>query len=95
MSVKNDVWERDNHCCIFCGCSYGAMPNAHYISRANGGLGIAQNVVTACTSLTEDNCHYLFDNGPKEVRERMREQAKMYLKSKYPDWDETKLIYKK
>ena len=95
MSVKKEVWERDNHCCIFCGNSYGAMPNAHYISRANGGLGIAQNIVTACASLTKSNCHYLLDNGPKEDREIMREQAKMYLKSKYPDWDESKLTYRK
>ncbi len=37
--VKKKVWERDNHCCIICGSPY-AMPNAHYIARSQGGLGI-------------------------------------------------------
>lgn len=35
QKVKKKVWERDNHCCIICGSPY-AMPNAHYISRAQG-----------------------------------------------------------
>lgn len=30
-----------------CGSSY-AMPNAHYIARAQGGLGIEENIVTLC-----------------------------------------------
>lgn len=33
QKVKKKVWERDNHRCIICGSPY-AMPNAHYISRA-------------------------------------------------------------
>ena len=60
--VKNKVWERDNHCCILCG-NPNAMPNAHYISRANGGLGIEQNIVTLC-----QNCHNKYDNGDKDTR---------------------------
>ena len=42
--VKRRVWERDGHQCVLCGSIY-AMPNAHYISRAQGGLGIEENAV--------------------------------------------------
>ena len=93
--VKKEVWERDGGRCIFCDGCYNVMPNAHFISRANGGLGIPENILTACTRLTKSDCHYRFDSGPEDVRESMREQAREYLKSIYPDWDESKLYYKK
>ena len=51
--VKQKVWERDNHRCVICG-NPQAMPNAHYISRAQGGLGIAQNIVTLCITLSQN-----------------------------------------
>lgn len=86
-NVKEAVWERDNHCCILCGSIY-AMPNAHYIPRSHGGLGIAENVVTLCFT-----CHNMYDNGTG--RKRIAEQIKAYLKSKHPGWDEQKLYYKK
>ena len=35
-------------------------PNMHYISRAQGGLGIEENVVTGC-----QECHHEYDNGAK------------------------------
>ena len=54
--VKAIVWERDNKCCIICG-KLGS-PNSHYISRAKGGLGIEQNIVTMCI-----HCHNAYDNG--------------------------------
>lgn len=85
--TKEIVWERDNHCCIVCGSPYG-MPNAHYISRAHGGLGIEQNIVTLCQT-----CHDRYDNGDK--REEYGTWIRAYLKSKYPDWDEEKLYYQK
>ena len=34
-----------------------------------------------------------FDQTAK--RDHMKEYIKWYLKMKYPDWDETKLVYKK
>ena len=58
------------------------------IPRSQGGLGIEQNIVTLC-----DSCHMAFDQSPK--RKSLREYIRRYLKMKYPDWDETKLIYKK
>lgn len=85
--VKNEVWERDNHRCIFCGSSQ-AMPNLHVISRAYGGLGIPENIVTGCM-----DCHRLMDQSTR--RKEMLKIAKNYLKNIYPDWDESKLKYKK
>ena len=54
----------------------------------DGGLGIEENIVTLC-----DSCHMAFDQSPK--RKSLREYIRRYLKMKYPDWDETKLVYKK
>lgn len=85
--TKAIVWERDGHRCIFCGTG-AAMPNAHYISRAKGGLGIEQNIVTACMS-----CHYAMDNTTE--RPYFLKTAKQYLSAKYQGWDEENLIYKK
>lgn len=85
--VKDKVWERDGHCCIICG-SPEAMPNAHFIPRSRGGLGIAQNIVTLCI-----NCHFAYDNGGK--RRDYGAFIEGYLRSHYDDWDKEKLIYKK
>lgn len=80
---------------MVCGNSYNVMPNAHYISRAKGGLGIEENVVTLCTGLTENRCHDRYDNGTKEEHEEIGRKIRAYLMSKYSDWDESKLIYTK
>ena len=85
--VKEIVWERDHHECILCGSNFAA-PNAHYIARSHGGMGIEENIVTLCL-----NCHNKYDNS--ELRPVYRKEIRRYLKSKYPDWDESKLIYRK
>ena len=85
--VKREVWERDGGCCVLCGSPYAA-PNAHYIPRSQGGLGIAENVVTLCFK-----CHNRYDHTIE--RKAIRERIRAYLKSKYPEWDESKLYYKK
>lgn len=88
QKVKQTVWERDNHCCIVCGNPY-AMPNAHYISRAHGGLGIEQNIVTLC-----QNCHFAYDNSAQ--RPYLKKYIKEYLQKVYgEEWKEENLIYKK
>ena len=89
QSVKLKVWERDNQKCIFCS-SINSFPNMHYISRAKGGLGIEQNILTGCM-----DCHRLFDFGSAKQRIDMKWKVKEYLKSKYEDWNEEKLIYRK
>lgn len=87
LSVKLEVWERDNHSCIICGCNQG-QPNAHYIARSHGGLGIPQNIVTLCFK-----CHNDYDNG--KCYEKYKSIIQAYLKSKYDDWNEKDLIYNK
>ncbi len=85
--VKDAVWERDGHCCIICG-SPQAMPNAHFIPRSQGGLGVEENIVTLCLQ-----CHFEYDNGGK--RKEHGAFIEGYLRSLYIDWDKSKLIYKK
>ena len=66
---------------------YG-LPNAHFISRSHGGLGIEKNIVTLCP-----RCHRRYDQ--TDEREDIRMELREYLKSKYPDWVESDLIYRK
>lgn len=86
LKVKQIVWERDG-CCIICG-DRNAMPNAHYISRAKGGLGVEKNIVTLCF-----DCHRAYDQS--ENRKACKNIIKNYLKEQYLDWNEDDLVYKK
>lgn len=84
--VKEKVWERDG-CCVYCGSPFG-IPNAHYIARSHGGLGLEENILTLCP-----DCHRAYDQSTK--RKDMKEFFRDYLKSKYPEWDEQKIIYRR
>lgn len=84
--VKVDVSERDGGRCIICGRP--GSPEAHFVSRAHGGLGIAQNIVTLCR-----RCHRDYDQGPR--REAYGEAIADYLRSHYPDWDPVDLVYRR
>ena len=94
-SVKQKVFERDHGCCVVCGNRLNVMPNAHYISRAQGGLGIEKNIVTLCTEFTDNKCHRKYDFGTAEEKEEIREKIKQYLENIYDDWNEEDLVYKK
>ena len=87
LKVKKIVWARDNECCCICGSPY-AMPNAHYLPRSKSGLGIEKNVVTLCFM-----CHHKYDQTTEH--EQYKEFIKNYLMSKYADWSEADLVYKK
>lgn len=91
--VKNEVWERDGGQCVLCGCSTAA-PNAHYISRQNGGMGIPENIVTLCTGFG-NGCHHRYDNGAKGERQAIKKRLAAYLMECYPEWNEEDLIYRK
>ena len=97
QKVKLAVAARDSidgwPCCIKCGrpapCyNSTAFSNAHFISRAQGGLGIEENILTLCPE-----CHMEYDQHGD--REEIKQFFREYLMSKYPDWDESKLIYRK
>ena len=84
--VKRKVSERDCGRCVLCGRT--GEPNAHFIARSQGGLGIEENILTLCWK-----CHQDYDNSP--MRRVIREELRAYLMGKYPDWDEKKLYYRK
>lgn len=86
QEVKKRVYERDKGRCVVCGAQ--GNPDAHYISRAHGGLGIEQNIVTLCR-----RCHHNYDQTIN--REGYGVIIAAYLRSQYPDWDPVDLIYKK
>lgn len=91
-AVKDAVFVRDEGRCVWCG-RQGAyvFPEAHYISRKKGGLGIEENILTLCRY----TCHKQYDHGDRDTREKMRYRFREYLKAKYPEWDEKNLIYTK
>ena len=95
QNIKRAVWERDRGRCVVCGCCRNVMPNAHFIPRSKGGLGIEENIVTLCTNLTDNQCHYKFDFGTRQEREEIEEKIERYLKSKYLGWNREKLIFRK
>lgn len=84
--VRDIVLERDKHC-IFCGTTYG-LTFAHYISRANGGLGIEQNLACVCM-----DCHRKLDQSTE--RKAMLEVFERYLKRQYENWNVNDLKYRK
>lgn len=93
--AKEAISERDSidgwPCCVWCGLAAPAplvWSNAHYISRAQLGMGIPENGLTLCPE-----CHRRYDHGTQ--RQEMRAFFRAYLKSKYPDWNEDELIYRK
>lgn len=97
LAVKWEVAERDSvdnwPCCVYCGRpaptdSPTAYSCAHYISRSQGGLGIARNILTLCP-----DCHRDYD--ATDHRGGMRLYFKFYLKTHYRGWREEQLVYKK
>ena len=87
--VKKIVAERDKGICIFCG--QAGLPEAHYIRRSHGGLGIEQNIVTLCRI-----CHRNYDSpSNKELSEMIGRSIENHLKSHYPNWNKEDLIYRK
>lgn len=86
--TKKIIYERDDGLCVF--CKRVGLPEAHYIPRSKGGLGIEQNVVTLCRA-----CHTRFDQGSIDDRKLIGEKIREHLKEHYPDWNEEDLVYKK
>jgi 5-methylcytosine-specific restriction endonuclease McrA len=92
LKVKQEVGERDNYTCIISGKP--GIPDAHFIPRSLGGMGIPQNVVTLAPDI-----HRLYDNGSVRngnLREQIKSQIRDYLQNYYGDeWKEEDLYYDK
>ncbi len=84
--VRDAVEDRDGGLCILCGRV--GQPNAHYIPRSHGGLGIEQNIVTLCLE-----CHDRYDQSAERVA--IGDQIAGYLADHYDGWNEQDLYYKK
>jgi 5-methylcytosine-specific restriction endonuclease McrA len=84
--VKERVLGRDGGLCVYCGKP--GNPEAHYVPRSQGGLGIEQNILTLCR-----DCHREFDQSID--RPEMAAYFERYLRSKYPGWDDIQLTYQK
>lgn len=84
--TRKVVIERDK-CCVICG-SHQILTIAHYISRANGGKGIKENLVLLCMT-----CHMKLDQSSE--RKKLLQIVKNHLQSNYGDFDESSLKYKK
>ena len=91
QSVRETVLQRDmidyTPCCIFCHQRHNPTI-AHYVSRANGGLGIPQNLACVCME-----CHRKLDQSTQ--RKDMLEIFKRHLIRHYEDWNEDDLKYRK
>lgn len=89
QKTKQTVYERDGGKCVLCGrWAVVGWACAHYIARSHGGLGIEENILTLCPE-----CHRRYDNTAD--RTAIRETLRAYLSNIYPDWNESKLIYRK
>ena len=88
--VKEAVWYRDGGKCIFCHKKVSMFyANAHFIPRSAGGLGIPENIFTAC-----ENCHREQDNGLNS--KLLTDKAENYLRGIYgQNWNIKRLIYYK
>lgn len=72
------IGERDRYQCVFCGSTY-QLTQAHYISRAQGGLGIPENLAIVCM-----DCHYKMDHTTD--RQEFLQRFRDYLDSHYPNF---------
>ena len=88
QKVKQKVYERDEGLCVICGRP--GLPEAHYIPRSQGGLGIEENIVTLCRS-----CHNDYDQGGRVAREVLGRKIRDYLRKHYDNWCEYELKYDK
>lgn len=84
---REEVHNRDGRRCVYCGRTDKPIELAHFISRARGGKGIPQNLLSLCI-----DCHQKFDG---VYRQKMREYLESYLISAYSGWSEEEITYRK
>ena len=97
---KQKIANRDYGQCIFCNMGIPAegatwldlqvKDYMHFIPKSALGLGVERNGAIGCRYH-----HSILDNGNKGLRRQLLDRFEEYLKSRYPDWDKTKLTYSK
>ena len=100
QKTKKRIRERDEGKCIFCEMGYFNECKSdlllfttdimHFIPKSQLGMGVEENGAVGCRYH-----HTLLDNGNKGLRSDMLQRFEQYLRGIYPEWDKTKLIYKK
>ena len=87
--VKRRVWSRDHERCIFCR-RWVTWHNAcaHVVNRSQGGLGVDENIITACPI-----CHNEMDNGKDSAS--YRNAAIRYMQELYEGWTRESVTFKK
>lgn len=84
--VREEVYARDKGC-IICN-STSNLTIAHFISRAQSGMGIRENLVALCIL-----CHHEMDNGKNSLE--IKEKVRQYLEKFYPNFTDEMRIYNK
>ena len=84
--VREEVYTRDKGC-IICGSIHN-LTIAHFISRAQSGRGLKENLVTLCIL-----CHHEMDNGKNSLE--IKAKVKKYLNDLYPDFTDEMRTYDK
>ena len=84
--VREEVYARDKGC-IICGSAHN-LTIAHYVSRAQSGMGTKENLVTLCIL-----CHHEMDNGKNSLE--IKAKVKKYLNDLYPDFTDEMRTYDK
>ncbi len=91
--TRERVYSRDGCECVLCRLMLDChnshnLQCAHFIGRAQSGLGIEENLVTLC-----ENHHRDYDQSAR--RTEYREIIEKYLADKYPGWYAKRLVYDK
>lgn len=84
---RREVLKRDGKRCVYCGRIDKPIELAHFIGRAQGGMGIPTNLLCLCV-----DCHKEYDGAG---RNEMKDFLEGYLQSNYDDWDEREQFFRK
>ena len=79
QKTRKSVLDRDGHKCILCNSTYNLTLAHIFLSRAKGGKGCKENLVTLCS-----RCHYYIVDNPigtkyNELSKKYKERLKTYL----------------
>ena len=99
QKTREEIRNRDGGC-FFCERGYHMEASSpfeytipqimHIVPRSSLGMGVKENGVLGC-----QYHHNLMDNGNKGLRTEMIGMLEDYMRSLYPGWSRTDVIYQK